>query len=37
LLDEQAQELRRFHGELPAAAEQGLRLLGVDCVPCGLA
>jgi hypothetical protein len=37
LLDEQGQELRRFHDELPAAAEQVLRLLGIDCAPYGLA
>jgi len=37
LLDEQGQELRRFHDELPAAAEQALRLLGIDCAPYGLA
>jgi hypothetical protein len=30
LLDEQGQELRRFHDQLPQAAEQVLRLLGVD-------
>lgn len=36
LLDEQGQELRRFHDELPEAAEQGLRLLEVDCAPYGL-
>jgi hypothetical protein len=37
LLDEQGQELRRFHDELPAVAEQVLRLLEVDCSPYGLA
>jgi transposase len=37
LLDEHGQELRRFHDELPAAAEQVLRLLEVDCTPYGLA
>jgi hypothetical protein len=37
LLDEQGQELRRFHDQLPNAAEQLLRLLGVDCAPYGLA
>lgn len=37
LLDEQGQELRRFHDQLPQAAEQVLRLLGVDCTPYGLA
>jgi transposase len=36
LLDEQGQELRRFHDELPPAAEQVLHLLGVDCTPYGL-
>jgi transposase len=37
LLDEQGQELRRFHDQLPQAAEQVLGLLGVDCTPYGLA
>ena len=36
LLDEQGQELRRFHDELPAAAQEVLRLLGVDTAPYGL-
>jgi transposase len=36
LLDEQGQELRRFHDELPDAARQVLELLGVDCAPFGL-
>jgi transposase len=36
LLDEQGQELRRFHDELPEAAEQVLELLGVDTAPYGL-
>ena len=37
LLDEQGQELRRFHDQLPQAAEQVLCLIGVDCTPYGLA
>jgi transposase len=36
LLDEQDQELRRFHDELPAAAQEVLGLLGVDTAPYGL-
>lgn len=36
LLDEQGQELRRFHDELPAAAQEVLGLLGVDTAPYGL-
>jgi transposase len=36
LLDEQAQELRRFHDELPDAAREVLELLGVDTAPYGL-
>jgi transposase len=36
LLDEQGQELRRFHDELPAAAQEVLELLGVDTTPYGL-
>jgi transposase len=35
LLDEQGQELRRFHDELPAAAQEVLGLLGVDTAPYG--
>jgi transposase len=35
LLDEQGQELRRFHDELPAAAKEVLELLGVDAAPYG--
>jgi transposase len=30
LLDERGQELRRFHDELPPAAQEVLRLLGID-------
>ncbi len=37
LLDEQGEELRRFHDELPEPTEEVLRLLGVDCTPYGLA
>src|SRR5258708_38117112 len=36
LLDEQGHELRRFHDELPAAAQEVLDLLGVDLAPFGL-
>jgi transposase len=36
LLDEQGQELQRFHDELPAAAQEVLALLGVDTAPYGL-
>jgi transposase len=36
LLDEQGQELRRFHDELPDAAREVLELLGVDATPYGL-
>jgi len=36
LLDEQGQELRRFHDELPAAGQEVLELLGVDLTPYGL-
>jgi ribosomal 50S subunit-associated protein YjgA (DUF615 family) len=36
LLDEQGQELRRFHDELPDAAREVLELLGVDTAPYGL-
>ena len=37
LLDEQGQELRRFHDELPAAGQEVLELLGVQATPYGLA
>jgi transposase len=37
LLDAQGQELRRFHDELPNAAQEVLRLLGVDSAAYGLA
>ena len=37
LLDEQDQELRRFHDELPDAAQEVLRLLGIDMAAYGLA
>ena len=37
LLDEQGQELRRFHDELPAAGQEVLGLLGVEGAPYGLA
>jgi hypothetical protein len=37
LLDEQGQEWRRFHDELPAAGQEVLRLLGVATTPYGLA
>jgi transposase len=36
LLDEQGQELRRFHDELPAAGKETLELLGVEATPYGL-
>jgi transposase len=36
LLDEQGQELRRFHDELPAAGQEVLGLLGVATAPYGL-
>jgi len=36
LLDEQGQELRRFHDELPPAAQEVLELLGVDISAYGL-
>ncbi len=36
LLDEQRQELRRFHDELPQAAQEVLRPLGVAGAPYGL-
>jgi hypothetical protein len=36
LLDEQGDELRRFHDELPQAAQEVLRLLWVDAAPYGL-
>jgi transposase len=35
LLDGQGVELRRFHDELPEAAQEVLELLGVDCTPYG--
>jgi len=37
LLDEQSQELRRFHDALSTAAEELLVLLGIDQAPYGLA
>jgi hypothetical protein len=37
LLDEQGQELRRFHDELLDAAQEVLRLLGIDMAAYGLA
>jgi hypothetical protein len=37
LLDEQGQELRRFHDGLPAAGQEVLALLGARGTPCGLA
>jgi transposase len=37
LLDEQGQELRRFHDVLPDAAQEVLRLLGIDMAAYGLA
>jgi transposase len=36
LLDEQGQELRRFHDELAAAGQEVLDLLGVEATPYGL-
>lgn len=36
LLDEQGQELRRFHDDLPAAGQEVLGLLGVATAPYGL-
>jgi len=36
LLDGQGQEVRRFHDELPEAAQEVLRLLGVPLTPYGL-
>ena len=36
LLDEQGQELRRFHDPLPDAAQELLDLLGIDPAPYGL-
>jgi transposase len=36
LLDEQGNELRRFHDPLPAAAQEALDLLDVDRTPYGL-
>jgi transposase len=36
LLDERGQELRRFHDQLPEAAQEVLGLLGVDASPYGL-
>jgi transposase len=36
LLDEQGQELRRFHDPLGEAAREALELLGVDVAPYGL-
>jgi transposase len=35
LLNEQGQELRRFHDTLPDAAQEVLRLLGIDTAPYG--
>jgi transposase len=37
LLDEQGQELRRFHDELPAPGQEVLELLGVEGTPYGVA
>jgi len=37
LLDGQGQEVRRFHDQLPEAAQEVLRLLGVPWTPYGLA
>jgi hypothetical protein len=37
LLDEQGQELRRFHDDLPAAGQEVLGLLGVEATPYGIA
>jgi transposase len=36
LLDEQSQELRRFHDELPVAGQEVLGLLGVEATPYGI-
>jgi transposase len=36
LLDEQGQELRRFHDPLPEPAQEILKLLGVDTTPYGV-
>jgi transposase len=36
LLDEQGQELRRFHDNLSDVAQEVLELLGVDCTPYGV-
>lgn len=36
LLDEQGQELRRFHDPLPEVAQEVLQLLAVDATPYGL-
>jgi transposase len=36
LLDDQGQQLRRFHDEVPEAAQELLRLLGMDGAPYGL-
>jgi transposase len=36
LLDEQGQELRRFHDPLPQVAQEVLQLLGVDTSPYGV-
>jgi transposase len=36
LLDEHGQELRRFHDELPDAAQEVLELLDIDCAAYGL-
>jgi hypothetical protein len=36
LVDDHAQELRRFHDELPPAAREVLQLLGVSTAPYGL-
>jgi hypothetical protein len=36
LLDDQGHELRRFHDELPAAAEEVLELLGIQGAAYGL-
>jgi transposase len=36
LLDEQGNELRRFHDAVPQAAQELLRLLGVDAAPYGV-
>ena len=36
LLDRQGQELRRFHDALTEAAQEAMRLLGVDQIAYGL-